>query len=466
MRAGGAVDRPSPSTPLVWARRLATAVAAAALGTTAFAQDALSYADAVRLAADAPTVQLATRALALAERQRAVAGAPVRGELSGGYRWTWGERDLGAGGVVDLDDAGLDPIGVTLSAPVFGIGPAADARARAAADVARATAELAAARRAAVLEATNAFQSALRARTARDLAGAELALARLDLEAGELRRAAGAASDADLARLRLAVDRATQAVAAADAEVGAADRLLALALGTSVGTPIGPLPDPAALAAAAPAAVGTRSDVLAAQLQRDETDRTAAATLRDQLPALALSVGAAWGDDARAWQLGGSFDTRSFAPSVSFSLDPDDGVAGLPVGGRSSTLTVGVALRVPLDPTVGAALAAAAVGRERAQLQLEWARARADLDADQRRLDLDAALANAELARAGADLARAEAELAAARFAAGSLSELALRRARLDADRAALDADRAADAARLAALRWLDALAVDPAPLE
>ena len=66
------------------------------------------------------------------------------------------------------------------------------------------------------------------------------------------------------------------------------------------------------------------------------------------------------------------------------------------------------------------------------------------------------------IARAGADLAQAELAVAEARFASGALSELTIGRARLDAARADLDAQRASDAARLAVLRLLDALAAEP----
>ena len=438
------------------------------LGGGALAQPAapLGYAEALRLAETGPTVQLAERALALAERQLAVTAAPLRGELSGGYRWTGGERDPGVGDPIDLSDQGYDPIGLALSFPALGLGPTGDAIARARADVARAEAELAAARRAAGIETTNAFQTALRARQALALARSEADLAALELRAAELRAAAGAATPTEVARFATGEARARNAVTAATFEVDAADRSLALALGGPTGEPAGALPDPMALVGDVPEATWTRrSDVLAARLQVAETDRTADATLRDQLPSVAFSVAGTRGDADRSLQLGASFDTRTLQPSVSLSYDPDSGVPGVGEDGTSRSWTVGLALRVPLDPTVGSALAAARIGRERARAQLELAQARAELDVDRRGFEFESASADAALARAAADQARADLAVAEARFASGSLSELAIARARLDADRAQLDADRASDGARLAALRLLDALAIDPDPV-
>ena len=465
---------PSPKIPRPKHARRALVLALTAVLAVAWAADPqgpptsgpLTYDEALRLADDAPTVRLAERALELARRQLAVTAAPVRGELTAGTQWTWGERDLGAGGTQDLDDVDFDPIALSLSFPAVGIGPNADAIARARADVARAETDLAAARRAARLDATSGFQRVLRAQGALALATDDLALARLEREAVRLRQEAGAASEPEADRAQLAEERAANVVAAAGAEVEAARRALETALGAPVGAPEGPLPEPATLAADATVAWQDRPDVLSATLQVAETDRTASATLRDNLPSASLRVGAAFDENDRSVQFGAAIDTRSFQPSLEIAYDPDSGPPGVPSGATSQTFGVAVAVRIPLDPTVGQALAAARIGRERARAQLDLTLARAELDVEGQRQALTNALADVDLAVATAALARAEADLADLRFASGSLSELDLRRAVLDANRAELDAERTRDAARLAALRLLDALAADAAPQE
>ena len=465
-RAGADARRWVVAVALAVAANLAhplAGTAAAQAAEAAQAAQTLSYHEAVRLAAAGPAVQLAERALELAERQLAVTAAPVRGELTAGYRWTSGERDPGIGDPIDLGDRGFDPITLTLTSPALGLGPAGDAIDRARADVGRAQAELAAARGGALIAVTSAFQAALRARSALTLATTEAALSALERRAAELRAEAGAATDAEVARLAAAEERALSAVAAATFEVTAAQRSLELVLGGPAPPPTGPLPDPAALLeTASGAALAERSDVLAAELALADTERSASATLREQLPSLGFSVAHASGDADRSLQVTAAFDTRSLQPSLSLGFDPDTGVPGLADGGSSRSLTLRVTLRVPLDPTVGSALAAARIARERAEQQLELARARAELDAERRDFELSAALADADLARASADLAQAELAVAEARFASGALSELTIGRARLDAARADLDAQRASDAARLAVLRLLDALAAEP----
>ena len=449
--------------PAIRAALTAAAWCVLLVSSTSSAQATLHYHDAVLRAATGPTVQLAERGLELAERQLAVTASPVRGELTAGYRWTSGERDLGVGEPLDLTDRGFDPIALTLTTPALGLGPAGDAIERARADVRRAQAELAAARRAALIDVTSAFQSALRARASVALADAEAELAALERRAAELRAEAGAATPSEVARLATAAERARNAASAAAFEAAAAQRSLELVLGGPAPPPEGPLPDAAALLANAPApALAERGDVLAAQLALADTERSAAATLRDQLPSVGVSVAHASGDAERSLQVAGAFDTRTLQPSLSISYDPDTGVPGVADGGSSRSLTLGVTLRVPLDPTVGSAIAAARIARERAQRQLELARDRAELDTERRDFELASALADADLARASADLAQADLAVAEARFASGALSELAIARARLDAARADLDADRAADAARIAVLRYLDAIAANP----
>jgi len=455
-----------PTDPARPRRRPLAALLLAVLLLGMSGAQGLGYDEALRLADASPTVRLAERALEIARRQLAVASAPVRGELGGGYRWTQGERDLGAGVVVDLDDDGFDPFTLALTFPTVGVGQGADAVARARADVERAVAELAAVRRTARVDVTQAFQRTLRAREALELARADLSLAELEAAAGELRRLAGAATDAELARLALGIERARAAADAAARELSAAERFLALLVGGPADAPVGPLPDPRAWSAARAGEGERRPDVLGSRLQVAETDRAAASALREQLPSGTLTLAAGFASAERNLQLGAGVDTRNWQPTVNLSYDPDSGLPGPTGEARSRSLTVALAVRVPLNPAVFDAIAIADLGRERAAAQLDLTRARAELDADQRRAEFDSALANADLAAAAADLARAEHELAELRFAAGALSELALRRSALDALRGALDADRALDNARVAALRWLDALADGPAPLE
>ena len=444
-------------------RLCVTLIAPLVTAALAGAPLALDYTAALALVDASPSVRLAQQAVAIAERQARVAGTPVRGEATAGYRSTRGERAID-GMTGSLDEAGFDAIGLTLSFPVLPGGPSADARERAVADVARAEAELAATRRAARIDVAQAFQRALRAESGLVIARGEVALARLELEAVELRRSVDAASAAEVERNRLVLARADASQAVAERELAMARDTLATVLGLPAIEPVGPLP-PLPSRAHGPS-LDDRPDLLAATLQEAETGRSAAATLREGLPSAALSLGFISGDGNQQFQAGAGFDSRTLLPSMSLAYDPDSGIPGLPEGGTSRSFSVGVSVRVPLDPTIGHALVAADLARERAAAQTLLARERAELDVAQRELDLFAARSNAELAATSAELARSDVELLRLRLEAGSIAPLALRRAELEAERATLDAERAADGVRLAHLRLLDALAADPAQLE
>lgn len=469
----------------------------------------LSFPQAVERVDDAPSVVLAERTLALARRQLEVIGSPLRAELAGGYTRTWGERIAAEGApATDLADGNFDAIRLVLTLPHLGAGPTADAEARARADLARAEAELAAVRRSQRIEITAAYTAAVRALRSVDLAGVEAELSALEVAAARARYDAGAATATDVARVETSLARAETAVRASEGDAALALARLELALDSPGATPTEAPPPPrlqdlpttttatgpggtpmggavvlAAADLAAPdlatlraLAVGTavpdtsallaRPDVIAAALALAESDRTAEATLRDNLPSGSLSASYARGSDRNAMTLGAALDSRTLTPSVSASYDPDDGLPGLLEGGTSTAFSLGVSVRIPLDVRVSAAIEAARLARERASAQFDLTVARAQLDV--RRLAHD--VVNAWESRSAADRAAAlsadEADLAMQRYEAGAVSELAARRSRLQAERAGLEAERAGDALHLAWLRYLDGLAADPAALE
>jgi outer membrane protein TolC len=427
----------------------------------------LRYDEALDLAERAPSVRLAEQALARAERQAAATGAPLDLTLSGGYDRRAGTLDPGGGAPTeDLNEGDVAPIAVTARIDPAIRGPGADELARARDGVAAARDELAAARRQARIDVTQAFQDALRAETERALAREEAALARDEAASLRDRRSAGAASDLDVADAELAVARAEQAAAAAERERALALDALRSALGQDVPPPAGPLPDPPAIPAADAADPGARPEVRAAARDVDEADRSADATIREALPVLTLDAAYRTGGSDDSLRLGASVDSSRFAPSLTASYDPDDGLQGLPSGASSRTFEVGVRLEVPFSTGLPDALAAVRISQEQA-------RARRATTVDQAALAVERAFATArdageraELAVRAAELADERARIAGLRAEAGSGSAAAAARAQLEARRAALDAERARDRHRLAVFRLYDALALPPATLE
>lgn len=487
--------------------RACWALGAALFLTQVAAAEPLTYQEAMRRADVTPVVVAAERALELARKQLAVAASPLRAEVTAGYAYAWGERLPAAGASpVDLTGGNLDPISLVLTLPDLGVGPAADAEARARADVARAETELAATRRAQRTEVATAYARAVRARTALSLALDDADLAAAELGTLRARFGAGAATASDVARGELAVRRTTDAADAATRELDLALAGLTLALGGETVEPADDPPPPILIVRAATtgapsssataessaisaaelhapslatlralvegsrapeaSALTPRSDVLAAALAVADTDRTAAATLRENLPSGTLSATYQTGDDTTRWNVGAALDSRTFAPSVSAAFDPDDGVPGVLEGGRSESFTLALGVRIPLDTSLVASIEAGRLARERARAQLDLARARAELDLRRAANEVLGAVEAYALAEDAARLAAGDADVMLRRAEAGTAAELAARRSRLDAERARLDADRAIDGVRTAVLRFLDAAAADPAALE
>lgn len=446
-----------------------TLVATLALGWV-FARSPIGFDDALARVPFAPSVQLAARAVELAAANLQIASTPIRGELGSGYQWTRGERVQG-GVTTDLAADGFDPITLTLAFPTVGVGASVDAIARARGDLARAQADHQAAQRSLRVDVTRAFQDNLRAQQALAITRLEVAYTRLEVEALRYRVSVGAANAQELARAELTLARTEQSERAGEAEVDASARLLGLLIGHDVMAAESVLPAPSLPEALADAAnpeggvAAGRLDVLTARLNLAEAERQIASTLRENLPSLSLRYTRTQLTDAATWTLAAGIDTRTLQPSVSASFDPD---SGLPISGaRSDSQTIAVSVRVPLNPSLPIAIEAANLTRERAAQNLALTSARAALDIAQRAGELRQALAQADLLRSSAALVAAESALIEARVTQGTLPPLAFERARIDALRANLDAERALDNARIAQLRYLDALATctgDPCP--
>lgn len=443
------------------------AAAAHAQDGSAAVGETLDYAELLSLVDDAPSVQVAVLALERAARQASATAVPIDLVLSGGYDRRAGslvpaegapEEDLGGGDVA--------PIGLTARVDPAVRGAGADELARAQASVAAARDDLDAARRTARIDAVEAFQAALRAQSAAALAEDEATLAALEADAVRQRRAAGAASELDVAEAELALARARQGRDAAQRQLRLAQRTLETVLGRPAPPPRGPLPAPPGLPERSDAALDVRPDVRAAQRDVEEADRTAAASVRDVLPTLTVETGFTSGDADRSLSVGASIDSDRLAPSLNASFDPDDGVQGVGPGGSASRFEIGVRVEIPFSPALPDALAAVRAGQDQARVRRTSASDRARIAVDRAYADAEDAAERAELARRSAELEQENARIVRLRSVAGAASDAAVRRAELESRRADLDADRAVDDLRLAVFRLLDALAVDPESLE
>lgn len=441
--------------------------------TSVIAQDAapLRYEAALQGALAGPRVTLAENKLELAQKQLEVASSFVSADLSAGYSVTRGA--LNAPELDEprsLDSSGFDPITLNASFNVFSLGPQADQISRARLEVARARNNLRDERAAVLIETTERYLNALRASGEEALAQLKVAYATQVLEATRSRLAVGAANEADVLQADIALSRAENERAEATRETLQQLAALSLLIGEDVvavadAPPSGSLGELELDAATLATLLAQRSDVQAARLAVQEAEISYHATLRENLPSGSLQMNYAHTTTNSTFGLGAGFDTRSFQPSLSASLDPDSGnlPGSAPLeGASSSSFTVSVGLTVPLDTALPAALAAGQLALEQSRVNATQTLELAKLELANTRRALDAAKAALLLAEQLMEQSEQAAEAARERLALGLVSVLAVQGAENDAAEAALNFSRTQDAVLLAQMRLAAALALDP----
>lgn len=425
----------------------ASQVAAAAAAHDPSTPIELSFAQALAAARTAPAVAVANAQLTIAESRLAAQRASVHASVS------------------IASDAGLDLAGgSTVSASASGeasfdvlpFGPSQEALERAQDSVARASAELSAARRSAVVTVAGEYLAALRARQATTLRQEALALAQARLQAAEARNQAGAASDADVVSAQLDVAGATDDLAAAQRDARTARAALSQTLGMQL-TPVdgatatldtGPL-------ATAPNLDG-RSDIIAAALDLASAELDLRAARRDAGVSASAQLRFATSSRDAALALSASFDSATLQPSAAATVTLGANAVA------STSLAAGVGLTIPLDAAAGAGLDAYRQAVSVARDQLARARDGASVEIADARRNLEGEQAQHDLQTRLVVQAQATLERTRARYDLGLVSILELRNAALTLHQAQLDQDRSADATLVAGLALAQSMAIDP----
>ncbi|MEF2280446.1 TolC family protein [Deinococcus sp. YIM 134068] len=358
-----------------------------------------------------------------------------------------------------------------VSASVLPWSPALEAVRSAERGVARAGADLRAARLTAAVNAVQAYYAARNAAANLALADAQAALATRQLEVARAQREAGTLPSEGLLARQGGEEDARSAREQARVNVDLAARQLANLLGRAVTLPtgaaaFGPLPaapaEPAALDAQISRALTGRPEILRSQNDlADARGQVRAAQLDARLPD--LSAGVQYGElttstTTATRTVGGSLNVKTgvLAGQVSFPIrDPGDLPTGLAVTLSTSLPVLGGGKRT--------ALASAEVGVQSAALALDTARQSVDLEVRQRYADLQGALDTLTSQRGAFTRAQAALDSTRARLAAGLVTALDVQAAELSASQAGLAVDTATVNAYLASLRLAQATAdLDP----
>lgn len=448
-------------------RNLLTCLAAALVTLPAAAAESLSLTDTVTLALDGPAVQLARQQLATAQSRVEIAAAPLSLQLAAGYTGSWSKLQ-GAGETSTTDFTGdWSALELRASLNVIPHGPRFDQLRQAEIAWQRAAGNLRAARADAVTGGVRDHLNALRAHEELQVLQLAVTEAQLRLSGITVQHQAGAANTAQLLEAELALNQADNDLAAAAQSSAQALLTLSARLGipvqavTADGLESLPRWQPPAEPATAER-LEQRDDVLTAQLSLLEAEINVAATRREQLPQGTVSLGLQTASASSSLQLGASFDTRSFQPGLSLSVDPDNGAPGLQEGMTRSGTSVGVRLEIPLDTAMRPARQLAELTLSSSEAQLEQAIATARNDISNAFASLMAASSGRELA--GRLLQQGQSTYAAAveRFELGLISPVELLGAERRAAESRLRFERARDSELLARLTLARALALDP----
>lgn len=413
----------------------------------------LSFQEALALAGEASTVISARSQLEIARLDLVSAQSVFQGSVNAGLDSTFGQSTSISGSVSANANLNVVPFG-----------PRADAAERAANAVTRAENDLMTATWDSTLLVVRQYAAAVAAARGTSSAEANLALAEARLRATRQRLKAGAANDAEVLQAEIAVAQASNARATAQAEERAALTDLSITLGRTVEAVVDDLPRTASLDALPQEElrgerIAHRADVITAVLAVAEAESSLASAQREALPTASLDLSLRTSNGGTSLQLGAGFDTNSFQPSASASVNTG-GSAG--TGSSSTAFSVGLGVSMPLGGSSTNNIVAAEIRLNTARAQLERTLLSAQADIEARVRNLASANAQLELADRLAEQAQDSLAAARTRYDLGLISVLTLEENEL----ALLDARDAARNARdnrlLAAMNLAVALSTDP----
>lgn len=453
--------RALPAALAAWAALAALACATALAqppAADAAQKTPIGFADALARARTGPSVALARLGLEQAQATRDASASPVSATLKTGYSYAW----QASGGESDSSKGQLQPFSLNATLNVVPYGPSHDAResAERALETARMTLRDAVAQ--ATVDAATSYLQALRAQQRLAIDQQALMLAQASLDHVRAQRAAGDATQEALDAAGVALLQAQTTLASDRLGLQGALATLSDLVGATVEAVAGEPP-----AASDPAveedAAERRTDVRAAVLAVTSGRQAYAAAMRQALPAASASAALQGGDGTTTWSAGIGYGTASFQPTLDASVDPTAGTtAGTASVLDGTRFALSVAVSIPLDAGVGAALDSARLAVASAEQKLARTRQQAEL-----------AIAGAERTLAGDHLAAALAERqqqqadaqaaqAQQRFDLGLIAEPDLEQARINTRRAALAAAAASDTVLVDRLELARAIGHDP----
>ncbi|MCA9839930.1 MAG: TolC family protein [Trueperaceae bacterium] len=435
-----------------------------ALTSLSFSQEQLTLDRALGLALSSPSVKLADIQVENSRKQLAIASSLVSAELSTGYSVTTGE--LTAPSLEEdqsLDENSFDPIRLTASFNVIPYGPRYDSIEQAQARLEQSKLDFEDSKAQIVILVLEQYLSALRSSQEIEVDELALELAKVKLEASQVRFESGAVSASQLTQAQIDVQEAETTLTTSRLTYSQALLSLSNTLGISVSSV-----EQDRLVLSLPEKLDTeaqllrRSDIQNALLNIAQAERDAAANLRENLPSGSVSLGFANTTETQNFNLSTTFDTNSYQPSLTASYDFDYGASvSFPVDGNSTTFNISLGLSIPLDTSLPDALELASLAIEQAKLNYQQTLETAKLTFTNAQQQISSLEANLEVTEEVTKQAREILEIASERYTLGLITPIDVLEAELNLKEQELRLARAEDNLLFAQLHYLNTLAID-----
>lgn len=359
----------------------------------------------------------------------------------------------------DLSEGDWQSFGLSAKLNVIPVGPFAEQLERARWDVDKAQQNLRDQRATVIVNLTENVQNVLIAKDTILLEQYSVALSEMRLDYIKTLLDTGSATESQLLQTELALRQAQERWRSAQQQYEQILQNLSVTLGQQLTEFRADLPDSSR--PVTPEPLSKRSDVMNAELAVKDAELSFAAALRQALPTVSLALAYSLSPEEGRLDLGASIDNQSFQPNLSLAFDPGRNPGSLP-GQSANSLSLRLALSIPLDVSVADALALVNLTVEQSKLRAEQSRELALLDRMLKEGQANSAEVQLSLSQQQLAASQRDFEAAQLRFDLGLIANLELYEAELNLLGARMNLKRAEHHLRLAHMHLAIAYALNP----
>lgn len=424
-----------------------------------FAQD-FGYLDLLSKLDNFPNIQMATMQWESSQSQLNILRSPVKAELSAGYTKTWGE--FTANNISkNLDSEDFNPISLNANFTVVPYGPAFEQIIKAEWSFKQAQSNLRDEKNKQIIDLTKGFTSALVAKEQISLAEAQLEYSQLRLQQAQVLLQSGTSNQSQLEQAKIQLQQSENNLENKKRNYQQALLSLSLSTGQELRGVTGKVLGLIEYELNIDKQINQRTDIQAALIALQRAQLEASSTLRNNLPYGTFNLAYNHTSDIDNLNIGMSYNTKSFQPSLNASYDPDFKPQNAVSGQFSDTYTLGLKLVIPLDAALPEAMQLSELTIKQAEMQIEQTIELAKFDIANKLISLNSAKANLELSLAILEQSNNNLDITTKRFNAGIISELDLKQSQNSLLESAISLQAAKNQTLLAKMQLASSLSIN-----